>query len=412
MAMHFGPVSNDGGERRLNVLITRARDACRVYSSIRAGDIDLNRARARGAQALKSFLEYAESGSLASDAVTGRPADSEFEVQIATALAAHGWVTHAQVGVAGFFVDLAVVDPECAGRYLLGIECDGENYRSARSARDRDRIRPSVLVDRGWTIHRVWSVDWFHRPGDELQRLLGAIEEAHLLAERPSPPESVEQAEPIAKLQSIADLESIQRHAASDDNQPGLSEPYKLASFRVPTDAEIHRLTAAKLGKIISKVVDVEGPIHREEVARRVAQLWGLQRTGRRVRDAVDLAIEAASRKALRRVDDDFLISAGPTDCPIRDRSDVEHATLRKPEMLPPTEIRRALAVVAEVHLGAEPDDTVVETARLLGFRSTSPQLRDTIEREMESMLRDATLVRRNGKVYLSAPAESARSDV
>ncbi len=125
LAMNFGPLQTDGGERRLNVLISRARDRCEVFSSITAADVDLARARSRGAAAFKSFLHYAETGVLDIGTSTGRGFDSDFEEEVARALQGYGYRVESQVGLAGFFIDLAVIDPELPGRYLLGIECDG-----------------------------------------------------------------------------------------------------------------------------------------------------------------------------------------------------------------------------------------------------------------------------------------------
>ena len=168
------------GERRLNVLITRARECCRVFSSVLAEDIDLNRTKSQGAAALRTFLKYAKSGLLDTGAPTDRDYDSEFERQVARAIQQHGYEIEPQVGVAGFFIDLAVIDPDKPGRYLLGVECDGANYHRSRSARDRDRLRQAVLEDRGWIIHRVWSTDWFQRSDEEVRKVLAAIEEAKI----------------------------------------------------------------------------------------------------------------------------------------------------------------------------------------------------------------------------------------
>lgn len=103
--------------------------------------------------------------------VSGRPMDSVFEEQVASALQKRGYQVHPQVGIAGFFIDLAIADPDLPGRYLLGIECDGSAYHSSRSARERDRLRQAVLEDHGWIIHRIWSTDWFQRPEEQLQKL-------------------------------------------------------------------------------------------------------------------------------------------------------------------------------------------------------------------------------------------------
>src|SRR5215203_4290548 len=182
LPMSFGPLNQDGGERRLNVLITRARRVCEVFTNLTADDIDLGRSGSRGVRALKTFLQYAKEGVLDVPVATGREPDSPFEESVLSALQAAGYRVETQVGSAGFFIDLAVVDPERPGRYLLGVECDGATYHSARSARDRDRLRQEVLERLGWRIHRIWSTDWFRNPERELRRLVEAIEEAKIYA--------------------------------------------------------------------------------------------------------------------------------------------------------------------------------------------------------------------------------------
>ncbi len=409
MAMNFGPLSNDGGERRLNVLITRARDCCMVYSSIRAEDIDLNRARARGARALKAFLKYAETGMLDTGTFYRDEHDSEFERQVARAIAAHGYDVHAQVGVAGFFIDLAIVDPDAPGRYLLGVECDGASYHSARWARDRDRLRQAVLEARGWKIHRVWSTDWFQRPESELQRLLEALEEAKAaMANR-----EVASHSPSVRLH-VPDRSSIERTECTTvecRTQPGCpTEPYIVAAFRVKTTREIHELPTRELARVVAKIIEIEGPIHREEVARRVTQLWGLQRTGSRIRKAVDQAIRTLTNGAVRVLDGDFLASVRAANCPVRDRSEVAYSSIRKPEMLPPVEIRKAMIAIVQVHVGIRPAEAMVEAARLFGFKSTSSKLRQVMEREIEALVSSRILERRNGKLYFRGEAKERMS--
>jgi len=404
MAMNFGPLSNEGGERRLNVLITRARECCSVYSSIVADDIDLNRARSRGAHALKTFLKYAQTELLDTGCASTRDHESEFERQVAVALAAQGLETHPQVGVAGFFIDLAVVDPDTPGRYLLGIECDGANYHRSRSARDRDRLRQAVLEDRGWILHRIWSTDWFHRPDEELKKTLAAIEAAKIEwasggnGNRDEPPQPI--LEPVEIHRSECDGDGCRNDGCCS------SEPYVVASFTIRTSQEIHEVPASELARVVAKIIEIEGPIHREEIARRVTQLWGLQRTGKRIRDAVSRALRVASQSASIRRDGDFLAHNGPLEVAVRDRSEVSCTTLRQPKMLPPVEIRKAVAAIVEVHLGVERGEAVTEAARLFGFRSTSAQLRQVIDREVDWLVAQHVLDERNGKLYVNESRE------
>ncbi len=178
MAMNFGPVNQEGGHRRLNVAITRARVGVTIFSSIRPEEIDLSRTRSTGVTDLKNYLEFAAKGPRAiveQASPTGHEPESPLEIEILRALRDKGWALHPQVGCSGYRIDLAVVHPHEPGKYLLGIECDGATYHSLPTARDRDRLRQLVLEGLGWTLHRVWSTDWWTDPDREIQKLEAAI---------------------------------------------------------------------------------------------------------------------------------------------------------------------------------------------------------------------------------------------
>ena len=164
VTMNFGPLNREGGERRLNVAVTRARSEMVVFSTLHPDQIDLSRTQARAVADLKLFLEFAENGlSVLGTAAQGYADDFEspFEVAVARELQMKGWRIHPQVGVSAYRIDLGVVHPDTPGRYLAGIECDGAMYHSSAFARERDKIRQAVLEDLGWTIFRIWSTDWW-----------------------------------------------------------------------------------------------------------------------------------------------------------------------------------------------------------------------------------------------------------
>ena len=193
VSMNFGPLNRDGGERRLNVAVTRARQALRVFSSLRGEQMDLSRTQAAGVRDLKHFLEFAERGPRAlAEAHRGSQggAAGPFEATVAEALARKGWQVHTQVGASSFRVDLAVVHPDFTGRYLAGVECDGATYHRAATARDRDKLREQVLRGLGWDVVRVWSTDWWIDPAGTLERLHGRLEAllANDRAQRQTPP--------------------------------------------------------------------------------------------------------------------------------------------------------------------------------------------------------------------------------
>lgn len=177
VSLNFGPVSAAGGERRLNVLMTRAKRVLQIFSSMQADDIDLTRATGRGPAVFREYLRYAEKGG-DFDAARGARSGDRFADVVARQLEERGYSVVKQVGLAGLYVDLAIIDPDNSSRYLMGIIVDGETWSSARSARDRNRTIDGVLQSQGWIIHHLWSLDWFRRPTEQLSRLIEAIEAA------------------------------------------------------------------------------------------------------------------------------------------------------------------------------------------------------------------------------------------
>jgi very-short-patch-repair endonuclease len=172
----FGPINSQVGHRRLNVLFTRAKKRVMVFSSLLAEQIQVQPTSKWGVRALKGYLHFAQTGILEQATFTGRAPDSDFEVEVADALRRRGLDVVAQVGVAGYFIDLAVKHPRVPDRYVLGVECDGATYHSSRSARDRDRLRESVLRNLQWDIARVWSTDWFRNPDAEADRIAARVQ--------------------------------------------------------------------------------------------------------------------------------------------------------------------------------------------------------------------------------------------
>ncbi|GIW86817.1 MAG: hypothetical protein KatS3mg108_1141 [Isosphaeraceae bacterium] len=436
--INFGPLTKQGGERRLNVLISRARQQCVVFSSLRADDINLRQTRSRGVEAFKAFLQYAETGRMDLSRPSGREWDSEFEAEVADALRNAGWDVDPQVGIAGFFIDVAVVDPDVPTRYLLGIECDGASYHSARWARDRDRLRQAVLEAHGWTIHRIWSTDWFYSRDQQLGKLLKRLEELRERSRsegdaargngssgrgvaspaRLSDSQGCPAADPhcetspvmvidaAASPTGICDAEAgpvttdgtevgIPRERPVHDPDNGqLSVPYIEAEFRDPRMAEeIHELWPSELAEIVSRIVEIEGPIHEDEIARRVTSLWGLQRTGNRITQAVKAALKYAVRAG--RVDEStgFYWCRGQRAFPVRNRETVASATLRKPNMLPPQEIDSAILHFVASHISARSDETTRFVARSFGFQNVGPNLRERIESRIAFLISEGKLV-------------------
>jgi very-short-patch-repair endonuclease/DNA polymerase III delta prime subunit len=176
----FGPVLGATGWRRLNVIFTRAKKRVELFTSMKPSDLILTENTARGVRELRTYLEYAEKGGFPDYGyVSPREPESDFEISVARVVDSLGFKAIPQVGVAGFFIDIGVLHPDQANEFILGIECDGATYHSTKSVRDRDRLRQEILERKGWTIHRIWSADWFKNREKEIQRLSTAIREIY-----------------------------------------------------------------------------------------------------------------------------------------------------------------------------------------------------------------------------------------
>lgn len=180
----FGPINGKYGHRRLNVLFTRAKFGLKLFTSLHSQDIVASESSTIGLKIFKDYLLYAETGKIDNDLSARKLFDSEFEKMVYDILANRGYELDTQIGVKGFFVDLAVKHPKNKDFYALGIECDGARYHSTKSARDRDCIRQSVLESLGWKIYRIWSKDWYYNTEREIEKLLSYIETA--VKEKPS----------------------------------------------------------------------------------------------------------------------------------------------------------------------------------------------------------------------------------
>jgi very-short-patch-repair endonuclease len=402
LAHAFGPLSGEGGERRLNVLISRAKLRCEIFCNFTGADIDLERTKARGVAALKLFLTFAETGHFGMGEVSGEDFDSEFEIQVCERLQVLGYDVKRQIGASGFRVDLAISDPEKPGRFLLGIECDGAQYHSSRSARDRDRLRQQVLEAHSWIIHRVWSADWYLRPQAELQKIEAAI--AGAKAEWAARDEEGYRAPPAVPVtfeaETVGDTEVVTAIVGGAPRHEPPSSAYVEADFLVSRALDPHETSLALMADYVAKIVEIESPIHADEVATRIRMLWGLSRAGSRIRSHVDRALNVAVRKGL--------IRGGPfyvwpdRAVVVRDRSNVTSPTLRKPEMLPPEEIRQAVVDIVKANYGAARQDLVLAVSRSFGFLSTSAQLRTAIESAIDGALAAGDLEVRSDLLVLA----------
>lgn len=394
VSMNFGPMNRDGGERRLNVAITRARQEVIVFSTLRAEHIDLSKTRSQGVADLKCFLDYAERGPVAiaerRSAEAEGECESPFEIQVYDALRDKGYIVHPQVGCSGYRIDLGIIDQEHPGRYLLGIECDGANYHRSKTARDRDKLRESILVGLGWTIHRIWSTDWWEKPTDELARIEAAIEAARQAISLPETAiEAVDQKianAPPAPV-SIVDVRQSEASQTILDRPPKTEhpvyEPFIFMGIK-GTVEDFHQSNAEySIGLLVEGVVSKEGPISLSLAARRVTEHWGISRvTSRVLKRVAEISRKSHVRYACEK-DGVFLWQPAqdPEEFSVFRIPGADEASKRDAADLPPQEVANAALLILEQHISLPMTDLIRETARMFGFQRTGP----TVDKSMRN---------------------------
>ncbi len=374
-SMAFGPINGEGGARRLNVLFSRARTRCEVFASFDPADIDPSRSSRDGLRILKRFLDFAKTGIMEERLATGLEADSPFEEDVATVIRSLGFEADPQVGSSSFRIDIGVRHADRPAQYILAVECDGAAYHSALWARERDRLRQDVLESLGWRFHRIWSTDWFHRRDREIDRLRDALIKAKSDEEDRSSVADANEVELDVPTDEPSEVDA-QQSDISLDHLILKAVPYVKAKLTATSSAEPHEAPISLLSKIVGDIVEIEGPLHVEEVGRRISAAFGKSRTGNRIQQASEQAVAHALRQNSElRMRDGFLFTRKQQDDPpIRDRSEMD-GTLLKAEFLPPMEITAAAELILRESGEMRQDEHIRSIANLLGYQRLGPDL-------------------------------------
>lgn len=302
IALNFGPLNRDGGWRRLNVAVSRARYEMKVFSTLRADQIDLNRTSAEGVAGLKAFLEYAEKGRWALSCQTSAEFRSEDALlcSIATELGKRGYHTRMNVGCSGYRIDIGVVDPECPEKYLLGILCDGNNHNAARTAHDRVVTQSGVLQMLGWRLYHVWAMDWWENSSRTIEMLVAAIEEEirHKSETKGTESNEPQTQEPLV-IGSDTSTESGTWKEVSVSDAPEFAEqepdvqirPYKIEELEytpVTSDDFAQGYYDSQVMDKIQSVIKTEAPISRALLCKRVLSSFAIARMGARLAAHMD----------------------------------------------------------------------------------------------------------------------------
>ena len=390
VSMNFGPLNNQGGERRLNVAVSRARYEMMIFSTLRAEQIDLRRSQAKGVEGLKKFLEFSEKGNRALPVIpNGSENEQTIVNHIAEELRRHNFEVDTWVGRSCFKIDLAVLHPQHPEQYLLGILCDGKNYYETKTTRDREIVQPNVLRSLDWNLMRIWSVDWFENKDKVIARILERLQQ--LL-------KGEEESEAEAAAKPTMTFNVAQETAVAQTNNR--EKEYQFAQLpKVKGNPTLDKALAqpSRIRKQLQGILEVEQPATHNLLCKRIAELWGI-RVSPRLQAAVD---DALIGSYIDMTDSDvqayWRTKEASLDYPYyrtnsnRDVSDI-----------PLIEIMNAVRYAVEQQVSIPQADLLRSATRLLGFARKGASIESQISRAIQKLISNGVLVENDGIVTSS----------
>jgi superfamily I DNA and/or RNA helicase/very-short-patch-repair endonuclease len=408
VSMNFGPLNRAGGERRLNVAVSRARYEMIIYSTLRSDMIDLNRTSSIGVAGLKRFLEYAEKGTRSTINSVPRQlseATASIETIIADRLRSLGYTVHTDIGCSGYKIDIGIVDTENTSNYQLGIICDGKNYKRTKTARDREIVQNNVLKALGWDIYRIWTMDWWEKPDEVMATIQEAIARkknseigSMTATEINSTPTEVAALAPTAQITNNeisfvlkASPVAPEKQATSVlSTQNRLEQKYKFAKITPysysPEDFFFTDSYSILLSQI-RKIMESEAPISKSLLCKKILSEWGISRLGTRVEAQIETALDTLN---IYRTEYEGLVFCWNDKEQCASYSIYRPVSDREAADIPPEEIANAIRQLLTDSISLPAADLIKACAQQFGFA----RMGSNIDAAMQRGIREA--VKRN----------------
>ena len=408
VSMNFGPLNNTGGERRLNVAVSRARYEMMVFSTLQPEQIDLRRSNARGVEGLKHFLEFARNGrmAVAANQIQAKETASDIVEAVATEIRKLGYEVDTSVGRSQFKVDIAVLDPESPDKYILGIMCDGKNYYETKTERDREICQPGVLKGLSWNLMRLWSVDWFMNKDAVMKRISDQLNNKKKVNDAPAATKqpATNAKQPAASTQQPAPNTLLGFAVGEDELVSIVNErvrPYNRVAIRGNHDGTVEHLMRSQksVANDIQKIIDTEQPVTQSLVFKRMAEIYQLPRLTPKVQTFLTQFLNA------------WRDPASPADNPTywRSAEDAQGYIFYRENSgrditdIPSIEIENAARYAVEEQISIPLDDLKRQTARMLGFNRNVAKVDITIEQAIAMLIDKGVLTEDNGAITLPA---------
>ena len=371
VSMNFGPLNQDGGWRRLNVAISRARKSMIIYSTIRPEQIDISRTSAEGVIGLRGFLEFASLGKNAlfakNESIKKR--NSDVARAIKERLGAAGYNVNLNIGTSEYHLDIGVVDPNNPEKYCLGILLDGENYSAGDSARDRNVLQPSVLEGLGWKLHRVWTLDWFDTPDREFEKIIESVEKSL----KPN-----ENGEEIKEESTIKNDGTVCEEKITDtDIHPNR---ITLELYNTETIGDSEDLFSPgynkRIAKLSEEIINVEAPISKQALVRKILAAFGVARVTTKAENRITEILDGYQLK--------ITTSAGEEFVWLTDQNPLEYKVYRIPSDLkdsraineiPAEEIINAVEEVINANVSMSMEECIKTTGKIFNCNKMTKAL-------------------------------------
>ena len=366
VSMNFGPLNRAGGERRLNVAVSRARYEMIIFSTLRSDMIDLNRTSSIGVAGLKRFLEYAEKGTkrILNTSTSIQPSEEETSIEkiIADKLRSLGYTVHTDIGCSGYKIDIGIVDTQNPSNYQLGIICDGKNYRRTKTVRDREIVQNNVLKALGWNICRIWTMDWWEKPDE----VIASIQTAIVQGMKAAKPVAVQEKQ--EKEEERVQEKPMQLKSAYTSPSPIFVQNYnstKVSSYHYASDDIFAAENKPILIAQIRKIVENEAPVSKALLGKKILSEWGISRLGARIDAYLETIFDTLH---LYRIEHDGLVFCWKDEAQYRSYTEYRPDSDRDAADLPPEETANAIRQILTDSISLPLPDLTKACAQIFGF--------------------------------------------
>lgn len=402
MPMNFGPLNWNGGWRRLNVAVSRARHEMLIFSSLRPEQMDMKRTSAEGVFALRAFLEFAEGRTLALDAAATQQAPTDgIANSISKALEEMGFETDLSVGRSEYRIDIGVVDPKNPDQYLLGIMLDGSAYGAAKTTRDREVAQVGILNGLGWNILRIWSVDWWDNRDKELSRIIQALEDIQNGKAEPEP-EVIAPAEPAFTDTPVP----------APENTAPIYTATVLPPLYIDTELFTGPQYKPEILKRLNKVVNTEAPVSQATLVRRVVQSFGITRAGTRIQTHMNALLRSLGLTTTKQADTVFYWSKSQNpESYAGFRATGENENRRDILDVPVQEVANAIYVVLYEQISMAQDDLLREITNKLGYARLGTNVLSALELGLQYAQQHGGITTGTNGAFILTDAGYARAE-